>query len=135
MDREDYITQYWDLNERHPHMDERPEPNHMKGHFDPEYEKVLQENKQYHLSENNDKANYEQKMLTEAFNRLVQTEDGYRVFRWLCDYLSFKGSVMAMVNGKADTESMIFNEARRLVWMAVRKFLNISNRNKIEEDR
>jgi hypothetical protein len=41
---------------------------------------------------------------------------------------------MAIVNGTPDTKSIVFNEARRSVWMGIRKLLSLQNRNRIEED-
>ncbi len=131
---EDRITQNWDTEIREPHMDARPEPNHYKGHFDPKYESVLKENRQTKESMYQEAVVHEQKLLREAINNLARTDDGYRILRWLCKHLAFKDSVLAMHNGLVDTKAMLYNEARRIVWADIRNLLNISNRNKVEED-
>lgn len=130
--KEDFISGHED-QARLPYMDARPEANHNRGHFDPQYATILEENR-HKESDTLDRLNHDKRMLMEAINRLVYTEDGYRVFRWLCSHLAFKGSILAMFNGQIDTKALIFNEARRTIWQNIRELLSIPNRNRIEED-
>lgn len=136
-EREDFITQNWANGEselREPWMDARPEPLQRRGHFDPGYESILKEGQKTGETILLEAQQFELKMLKESLNRLVMTEDGYRVFRWLVKYLAFKDSVLAMVNGKFDLQSMVYNEARRIIWKDIRDMLSIYNRNRLEED-
>ncbi len=130
--QEDFISGYEEQT-RLPYMDARPDPAHNRGHFDPQYATVLEENR-HKESETMDRVNHERKLLMEALNRIVHTGDGYIVFRWLCSHLAFKGSILAMTNGQIDTKALLFNEARRIVWQNIRELLSITNRNRIEED-
>lgn len=135
MEREDNIFKNWDSEVRQPHMDARPEPEHYRGHFDPGYEAILKENRQTKESPYQEVVQHEQRLLQEAINKLSRTDDGYLVLRWLCKYLAFKDTVLAMNNGNVDTKAMLYNEARRIVWSDIRALLNITNRNAIEEDK
>lgn len=132
MSNEDFISIDWS-DDRQPYMDERPQPVHNRGHFDSQYATVLEENR-HKESDTMNQVNHNKRTLVEAINRLVQSEDGYRVFRWLCIHLAFKGSILAMTNGQIDTKALLFNEARRILWLNIRDLLSISNRNRIEED-
>ena len=134
MDREDFITKHWESEVRLPEMDAKPQPEHYRGHFDPQYEAVLKENRQTKESMYQEEVLHEQEKLRKAINNLSRTDDGYLVLRWLCKHLAFKDSVLAMVNGSVDTKAMLYNEARRIVWSDIRALLNISNRNNVEED-
>lgn len=134
MDREDFITRNWESEIREPWMDAKPQPDHHRGHFDPQYEAVLKENRQTKESLYQEAILHEQEKLKKAINSLSRTDDGYLVLRWLCKHLAFKDSVLAMINGSVDTKAMLYNEARRIVWADIRNLLDISNRNKIEED-
>jgi hypothetical protein len=133
MSKEDFISIDWASEERSPDMDARPQPEHSRGHFDPKYATVLEENRHYE-SIAMEKVNFENRMLKEAINRLAQSEDGYRVFRWLCSHLAFKGTILAMTNGQIDTKALLFNEARRIIWQNIRDLLSLQNRNRLEED-
>lgn len=133
--KEDFISGFEHEDQtRLPYMDAKPEPQHNRGHFDQQFKQILDENRSTKESIYHDEARHNMKLRLEALNRLAQTEDGYRILRWLCEHLSFKGSVLAMVNGQVDTKSMLFNEARRLVWQDIRNMLTIPNRNRLEED-
>lgn len=137
MEREDFISKHWEVNsdEREPWMDSAPPPAHAKGHFDPRYESLIKEGQATKESVYHEKEAYEQKLLIESLNKLAQTEDGYRVLRWLCSWLAFKDSTLALTNSGVDFKSMLYNEARRNVWGDLRKKLSVPNRNRIEEDK
>lgn len=133
MDKEDFISN-WDSGGRQPYMDARPEPAHYQGHFDATYETILQENRKPKETAHMAQLGHESQKRLDALNRIALTEDGYVFLRWLCDHLSYKGSILAMTNGQVDTQALLFNEARRIVWQDIRNQLSIVNRNRLEED-
>jgi len=105
-----------------------------RGHPDLEFKRIIDENKNKKFQKHLEQKELEENLLKQALDNLGQTDDGYRFLRWLCNHLAFKDSVLAMVNGHVETDSMIFNEARRLVWRDIRNLMSTKVRNKIEED-
>lgn len=70
-----------------------------------------------------------------AFKAITNTPYGLIVFRFLCRYLSFKeSSIVLTPEGQLDKEAMSHNEARREVWVELRKYLDVVTRNEIERD-
>lgn len=106
-----------------------------RGHFDPEYQRIIHENKSKKETMYQEQQVKDRASRMEAIERLANTEDGSLFFKWLCTHLSFKGSILAMTHtGVIDKEALIFNEARRLIWIDINKQMSIGTRNKIEED-
>lgn len=76
------------------------------------------------------------KKIKQAINFVAETPGGEYFLQWLCEYLGFKDSTIAMSKeGVVDIKAMIYNEARRVVWKGLRNFLEVENRNRIEADK
>jgi hypothetical protein len=77
------------------------------------------------IEETNEKIQKENKELEEAFNRVFNTNDGKMLGRWLIKNCGFsEGSIVVDSNGNISTDYTIYNEARRVVYLELRKFLN-----------
>jgi hypothetical protein len=124
------------MNPQNPNEDSIIGKIKKEGHYDPAYKAALANyagdspSKIY-----TEKQEAERKRLSEAINLLAETEQGIHFLRWLCDFLGFKDNVVRQsMTGDVLINAIIFNEARRNVWIDIRSFLNITNRNKVEED-
>ncbi len=106
-----------------------------RGHFDPEWkDKVNAEDKARREAQIKE-AQAKIDIVTNAFESVANTPNGAIVFKHLCQWLDFKGSSLAAnATTGVDTTAMVYNEARRKVWIDIRKMLSTATRNMIEED-
>lgn len=69
------------------------------------------------------------------FAKVAATESGQRVLRWLAHFLGFKQSSLTMSeNGELLIQAIVHNEARRNVWLDIRKLIPIKALNEIEKE-
>lgn len=105
-----------------------------RGHFDLNYKKVLDENKNTKLQDHLQKKTHEEIQLRESLNRIARCEDGIIFLRWLMNQLGYKESFLPMANGKVDLTLSIFKETKRVIWSDIRNLMSVPVRNTIEED-
>ena len=64
------------------------------------------------------------KALREAIGRIVYTADGLTLFQWLVEICGYnQRSIVADPGGEINTQSTIYNEARRNVWLDIMPML------------
>lgn len=107
-----------------------------EGHYDPVYKAAL---KAYSGDSPHkiytEKQEAERLKLSEALNIIAGTEQGIHFLKWLCDFSGFKHNVVRQsTTGEVLINAIIYNEARRNMWIDIRAFLNVTNRNNIEKE-
>ena len=75
----------------------------------------------------------QQEKFRHAFNGVFNTADGLIVLKWLCDQCGYqKASIMFNREGEVNPQSLVYNEARRNIYLQIREMILPETLAKIE---
>lgn len=87
------------------------------------------------IQTNVEKKKSETTLIRECLNRIAVTEDGKFLFKFFAKLMMHKESTITYKkDGTIDLELTAMNESRRSLWLQIREFLTVDNRNEIERD-